>query len=79
MPLGDSFGCNRQVISPARYFSREADQKVTSPRGKILILDQVQKFVNDSSRRLLILEVRSNGQESFLCQVELLSSFPILD
>jgi hypothetical protein len=34
-----------------------------------LILDKVQKFVNDSSSRLLILEVRSNGQESFLCQV----------
>eukprot|EP00602_Paraphysomonas_sp_CaronLab_P009271 CAMPEP_0185036600 /NCGR_PEP_ID=MMETSP1103-20130426/29785_1 /TAXON_ID=36769 /ORGANISM="Paraphysomonas bandaiensis, Strain Caron Lab Isolate" /LENGTH=1507 /DNA_ID=CAMNT_0027574191 /DNA_START=159 /DNA_END=4679 /DNA_ORIENTATION=- len=42
-------------------------------RGRVMILLQVQRFVNDSSTRSVVIEVRSNGQELFLH--ELASSF----
>ena len=38
-------------------------------KGRVLLLLQIQKFVNDSRVRSTLIEVRSNGQETFVHEV----------
>lgn len=38
-------------------------------KGKVLLLLQIQQFVNDSRVRSKVIEVRSNGQETFVHEV----------
>lgn len=43
----------------------------TVDRGRVLLLLQIQQFVNDSRVRSKVIEVRSNGQEAFVHEVRI--------